>query len=82
MHVITRDCAIECLAALLSVPTLGALASGIGEAPATVGQVIELYEQRRLMNIHNISSGRAGEIKRCLMTIGLIEAEEPAAWSG
>jgi hypothetical protein len=42
---------------------------------ATVGDVIELYEQGRLTEIYNISSGRAGEIRSCLVRAGLIDPE-------
>jgi len=74
MDAINRDCPIECLAALLSRQTLAALANGIDGSPATVGQVIELYDQHRLMEIHGISTGRLGEIKRSLIEAKLIES--------
>ena len=73
MHAVTPDCSIECLAPALSRSTLGALLLGIDGSPVTVGHVIELYKQGRLQDIYNISSGRAGEIKRCLVAAGLIE---------
>jgi len=60
MYVITRTCPIECLAPLLSRKTFSALAAGMQCSPATVGQVIELYEQGQLQDIENISTGRAG----------------------
>jgi hypothetical protein len=74
MGVMSRDCPIECLAPLLSRQTLAALTAGIG-SPVTVGQVIELYEQRRLMELENISTGRMGEIRSCLVEAGLIEPD-------
>ena len=75
MHVITRSCPVACLAPLLSRVTFCALAEGMQGSPATVGQVVELYEQRRLIEIENISTGRCGEIRRSLVKAGLIEAE-------
>jgi hypothetical protein len=72
MDAIRRYCPIECLAPLLSRQTMAALTAGMG-SPATVGQVVELYEQRRLMEIYGISTGRLGEIKRSLVKAGLIE---------
>jgi len=73
MYVITRTCPIECLAPLLSRKTFSALAAGMQCSPATVGQVIELYEQGQLQDIENISTGRAGEIRRSLIEAKLIE---------
>jgi hypothetical protein len=75
MDAINRDCPIECLAALLSRQTLAALVNGIDGSPATVGQVVELYEQHRLNEIPGISTGRTGEIRRCLVEAGLIESD-------
>jgi hypothetical protein len=60
---------------LLSRQTFAALVKGIG-SPATVGQVIELCEQHRLMKIDGISTGRLGEIRRSLVEAGLIESDE------
>jgi hypothetical protein len=79
MYVITRTCPIECLAPLLSRTTFAALADGLDGCPATVGQVIELYRQRRLMDIYNISSGRTGEIRHSLIQGGLIEPSSKPA---
>ena len=75
MYGITQDCPIECLAPLLSRQTLATLVNGIDGSPATVGQLIELYDQRRLMEIHGISTGRLGEIRRSLVEAKLIEAD-------
>jgi hypothetical protein len=72
MDAIRRDCPIECLAPLLPRQTMAALTAGMG-SPATVGQVVELYEQRKLMEIYGISTGRLGEIRRSLVKAGLIE---------
>jgi len=44
-------------------------------SPATVGQVIYLYEQHRLMEIPGISTGRYGEIKRSLIEAKLVESD-------
>ena len=72
MYVITRACPIECLAPLLSRPTFRALVQGVPDSPATVGQVIDLYEQHRLMAIMSINTGRYGEIRRSLIEAKLI----------
>lgn len=82
MSTITKDCPIECLAPLLSRATFDALAAGIDSDPATVAHVIALYEHGGLMNLYNISSGRAGEIGRCLVAAGMIEppSSEPPLW--
>lgn len=76
MDVISKDCPIACLAAVLSRTTLDTLVAvivGHDSSPATVGQVVELYEQDRLMKLYNISSGRLGEIRRGLVAVGLVE---------
>lgn len=73
---VTRDCPVACLAPLLTQPTLDALASGLArddDSPATVGQLIELFEQNHLTNIFNVGSGRAGEIRWALVTAELID---------
>ena len=75
MSAITRDCPIECLASLLSRSTLAALVDGVEGSPATVGQVVELYEQGRLPDIYDNSSGRVGEIRWCLTAAKLVEAD-------
>ena len=72
-NAITRDCPIACLASLLTRSTLEALIAGIEGEPATVRQVIELYEQHRLRDIYGISSGRTGEIRWALVHAGLLE---------
>lgn len=73
MDGITKDCPIECLASMLSTATYAALTAGL-EDPATVGQVVDLYEQGKLVKIHNIRWGRIGEIRRCLAAAGVIKA--------
>jgi len=73
MYVVTRDCPIQCLAPLLSRLTYNALVDGVSGSPATVAQVIELYERGRLVDIDNISSGRAGEIRHVLIEAQLID---------
>lgn len=77
-HTITCGCPIACLAPLLTRPTLDALVAGIvGEpnSPATVGQLIELYQYDKLTDIFNIGSARAGEIRWALVKAGLIESD-------
>lgn len=74
MDAIRRDCPIECLASLLSRQTFAALTAGM-RSSATVGQVVELYEQHRLMEIDGISTGRLGEIRRSLVEARLIESD-------
>lgn len=73
MSVVKLSCPIECLAPLLNRCTFAALAAGMSDSPATVGRVIELYEQGRLTKIYNISSGRVGEIRSSLIQAKLID---------
>lgn len=73
MYVVTRECPIQCLAPFLSSLTYNALLDGVAGSPATVGQVVELYECGRLMDIHNIGAGRMGEIRRSLIEAKLID---------
>lgn len=75
MYVVTRDCPIQCLAPLLSRMTLAALVVGLPAPPATVGQLIEMYEQGRLTDVYNISSGRVGEIRSCLIQAKLVDPD-------
>lgn len=73
---VTRDCLISCLAPWLTRPTLDALATGLvgrHDALATVGQVIELFEQNQLVNIFNVGPSRAGEIRSALVQAGLVD---------
>ena len=75
-YAITRNCAIACLAPLLTRPTLDALVAGFAghnDSPATVGQLIGLYELHGLTGIFNIGTGRAGEIRWALVKAGLID---------
>jgi hypothetical protein len=75
VYAIKRSCPIECLEPLLNRLTFAALAEELKHSPgtATVGAVIELYEQNRLTDIYNISTGRAGEIRSSLIRVGLID---------
>jgi len=73
MYAVMRTCPIQCLAPFLSRPTYSALEAGIPNESATVGQVVELYEQGRLVDIYNISGGRMGEIRRCLIRAKVID---------
>jgi hypothetical protein len=73
---ITRDCQIACLASLLTRPTFDALMAGMvsqDDSPATVGQLVELYQYDKLTDIFNIGSSRSGEIRWALVQAGLIE---------
>ena len=79
MHNISPDCPIECLTPLLSQETSAALAVGLQGTPATVGQVIELYQLGRLKDIRNISTGRSGEISWRLAESGLIRPGDSTA---
>jgi len=71
---LSRSCPIACLAPLLSRPTFQVLAAGLDDS-AIVGDVVELYERRRLMKLPNISTGRAGEVRQCLVEAGLVEGD-------
>ena len=67
---ITRDCQIACLASLLTRPTFDALMAGMvsqDDSPATVGQLVELYQYDKLTDIFNIGSSRSGEIRWALV---------------
>lgn len=72
-YIVSPHCPIACLGSLLSRPTVDALLVGVDGSPARVGQVVELYEQNLLREIYNIGSSRAGEIRRALAEIGLID---------
>lgn len=75
---ITLDCPLPCLASLLSRMSYEALVNGIDAAPATVGDVVELYEQDRLDELPGIGTGRRGEIHRCLVAMELVKPENGA----
>jgi hypothetical protein len=63
------------LAPLLDRITFAALAAGMPDSSATVGQVIERYEYGTLTDIYNISSGRAGEIRTSLIEAKLVDPD-------
>jgi len=77
MYVIKRTCPVECLAPVLDRLTFVALVEGMkgSTGGATVDNVVELYERGRLVEIHNISFGRAGEIRSCLVRAGLVDRD-------
>lgn len=79
---VTRDCPVACLGPLLSQPTFDALTCALDPA-ATVGTVAELCEHHRLMDLYGIGPGRAGEIRRCLIDMGLVDPDRtPLVWRG
>jgi hypothetical protein len=63
------------LASVLSRVTYETLVAGIEASPATVGDVAELCEQGRLIELPGIATGRLGEISRCLVALELVEPE-------
>ena len=84
-HVITGDCPVECLAALLESRVLGRLARADGRhgeqvascgAPATVGNVVRLYRQGRLGEIGGLGPLGIREIGQALVSHGLVAAED------
>lgn len=72
MPTVTRDCPVACLASYLLQLTYEALICGLADS-ATVGDIAEMCEQRRLMEIYGIGPSRAGEVRRCLVEAGLVD---------
>jgi len=90
-HVITGDCPVECLAALLESRVLGRLARADGRhgeqvascgVPATVGDVVRLYRQGRLGEIGGLGPLGIREIGQALVSHGLVAAEDGDAITG
>jgi hypothetical protein len=90
-HVITGDCPVECLAALLESRVLGRLARADGRhgeqvascgVPATVGDVVRLYRQGRLGEIGGLGLQGIREIGQALVSHGLVAAEDGDAITG
>ena len=74
-HVITLECPIDCLKAVLSARAFNPLARAYHapfDPPRTVGDVVRLYEQRRLGEVWNLGPRRIGEIEVALVFAGLV----------
>ncbi len=85
-HEITRACPLDCLRAVLPTAALNLLARAWGapfDPPRTAGDVVDLYQQRRLSQIRGLGPRRAAEIALALRAAALISApgharQEPA----
>jgi len=80
-HTITRTCPVDCLRAILSGHAFHPLARAYGapfDPPRTVGDVVDLYLQRRLSGISGLGPGRIGKIEASLTSNGLIGADSRA----
>jgi hypothetical protein len=74
LHSFTRECPVECLRTVLSSAAFNTLAraeSAPFDPPATVGDVITLYRQKRLSQIIGLGPRRIGEIEVSLILAGL-----------
>jgi hypothetical protein len=72
---ITPACPVDCLGTVLSRVAFNQLARGYDapfEPPRTVGDVIELHQQRRLGEIGGLGPRRIGEIEASLVFAGLV----------
>jgi len=84
-HLVTADCPVDCLAALLPSRVVGRLARADGRrgelvascgAPVTVGDVVRLYRQGRLGEIGGLGPLSIKEIGLALVSHGLAGADE------
>jgi hypothetical protein len=73
VYVVKPSCPIECLAPFVEGLSFAALAGGMSGQKATVGQVIELYEQGCLTDIRNVGPARVGEIRQGLIAARLVD---------
>ena len=81
-HTITRECPIGCLETVLSRMALNPLAQAGGarfDPPQTVGQVVHLYEERKLNQIWGLGPRRIGEIEVALVFAGLLAVDSQSA---
>jgi hypothetical protein len=82
-HVVTRDCPVDCLRAVLGTATFHFLARAEHApfpAPVTVGQVLELWRTGHLGLAAGLGPRRLGEIEAGLVLVGLplTDARPPA----
>jgi len=81
-HVITPDCPIDCLRAILSRRTFSFLARAYDapfDPPETVGEVLQLRREHRLGQISGLGRRRIGEIEVGLVFAGFsTEPSQPA----
>jgi hypothetical protein len=73
-HVIRLDCPIDCLKSVLSAMSFNPLARAYDapyDPPSTIGDVVELWHQRRLREIGGLGRRRIGEIEASLVFAGL-----------
>ena len=74
-HVITPDCPVDCLKAVLSLMAFNFLARAYDapfDPPETVGDVLRLFRERRLGEISGLGRRRIGEIEVGLIFAGFI----------
>lgn len=71
---IVPRCPVECLQTVLSMATFNPLARAYDapfDPPRTVGDVIGLYRQHKLREIHGVGPRRVSEIEVALVFAGL-----------
>jgi hypothetical protein len=82
-HLVTADCPVDCLAAVLPSRVAGRLARADGRrgelvascgTPATVGDVARLFRQGRLGEIGGLGPGGVREVGPALVSCGLAAA--------
>ena len=81
-HVITPECPVDCLKAVLSRMTFSVLARAYEapfDPPQTVGDVLKLHQEHRLGQISGLGRRRTGEIEVGLVFAGLSSEHSPSA---
>lgn len=81
-HVITPECPVDCLQAVLSRTTFSFLARAYDapfDPPQTVGDVLKLRRERRLGQISGLGRRRTGEIEVGLVFAGFTNERSPSA---
>jgi hypothetical protein len=71
---IALRCPVECLQTVLSMATFNTLARAYDapfDPPQTVGDVVGLYQQHKLRDIHGVGRRRVSEIEVALVFVGL-----------
>lgn len=81
-HVITPECPVDCLGAVLSRVTFSFLARAYEapfDPPKTVGDVLKLRREHRLGQISGLGQRRVGEIEVGLVFAGFSAQPSPSA---
>jgi hypothetical protein len=75
---ITAECPVRCLRAVVSAQAFAPLRLAClvwSDPPRTVGDVAQLHQQGRLLQIRNLGPRRIGEIEMCLILAGLLTGQ-------